>query len=100
MRQEASRRNNLVTYLYSAGATDGWPGGLSQLSDWLTDICNRRQGGCVQANARSGDETTSKQIAQPRSSKDRSPVIAEFCANLELTANDVSVLAFQVNATG
>ncbi|MDJ0628334.1 MAG: glycine betaine ABC transporter substrate-binding protein [Rhodobacter sp.] len=48
----------------------------------------------------SKDALKNVQIAWSKSLEDRSPAIAEFFANFELTADDVSGLAFEVSANG
>ncbi|MFS4581226.1 glycine betaine ABC transporter substrate-binding protein [Phaeobacter sp. C3_T13_0] len=46
------------------------------------------------------DDLKQVQIAWSNSLADRSPAIAEFFANFELTADDVSSLAFEISANG
>ncbi|WP_299964042.1 glycine betaine ABC transporter substrate-binding protein [uncultured Roseobacter sp.] len=48
----------------------------------------------------SKDDLKEVQIAWSTSLADRSPAIAEFFANFELTADDVSSLAFEISAQG
>lgn len=48
----------------------------------------------------SKDALKQVQIAWSNSLVDRSPAIAEFFANFQLTADDVSALAFEISANG
>ena len=50
--------------------------------------------------AASKDALKNVQIAWSNSLEDRSPAIAEFFANFQLTADDVSGLAYEISANG
>ncbi|SMX50833.1 ABC transporter substrate-binding protein [Maliponia aquimaris] len=54
----------------------------------------------AKSNVASKDDLKKVQIAWSNSLADRSPAIAEFFANFELTADDVSSFAFEISGNG
>ena len=52
------------------------------------------------SNVATKDALKNVQIAWSNSLVDRSPAIAEFFSNFQLTADDVSALAFDISANG